>query len=64
MGVYIFVVLTKKGVCEQISVKISNVSFHKNPSGGSHTASCGQTDIMKWQLLLNAPKSDENYFGT
>ena len=30
----------------QIFYKWSNITFHENPSSGSHVITCGQTDII------------------
>jgi hypothetical protein len=54
-------ILRKFSFTRKIFEKYSNVTFHKNPSGGSRVLPCGRADMTKLMVALrnfaNAPKN-------
>jgi len=44
---YFCTILTKSGIPRQIYIKVLNIKFYGNPSSGSRTHTCGQTDRQK-----------------
>jgi hypothetical protein len=44
MKCLLFFTLTKIGMCQQILLKIPNIKFSENPSGGGRDVPCGHTE--------------------